>query len=161
MARKPTQFDNTEMKAFLNELNIMDYRYIPRWVDDCISGATTQVVGTQRFSPANLFNILRTLDTITTEAVLGYMNRKRDALGDKEVSERYAQLVAKAARTASGALKHHHNYYEVEIKKETQPEIKPLPYTDDEMACIKYLSLNAPFAELVAYEALLKEQYGI
>lgn len=159
MARKPTQYDNTEVKAFLIELETMDYRYVPRWMDDCISGAASQVAGTQKFSPANLFNILRTLDIITSESVLNLLNRKREVIGDALVSERYAQYVAKAARCASNAIAHHHNYFEVEVKKETLPEIKPLPYSDEEMACIRYLSLNAPFAELVAYEKLLKEQY--
>ena len=161
MARPATTYNNTNVKTFLTELETMDYRYIPSWMDDCISGAAGQVAGTQKFSPANLFNILRTLDTITTESVLSFLNRKREAMGEAMITERYAQYVAKAARCASNALEHHHNYYEVEAKKDLIPEFKPLPYDEEELRVIKYLSLNAPHSELVAYEELLKSQYGI
>lgn len=103
-------FDNTEVKNMLNELDCFNYNELPRWMDDCISGATTQVVGTQRFSPAALYNLLRSLDTVSSVTVAEALNRKREALGDAPVSTRYAQYVTKAIRTASGALSHHANH---------------------------------------------------
>lgn len=159
MARKPTSLDNTDVKNFLAETQILNYFELPRWLDDCFSGAAGQVAGTQKFSPAQLFNIVRSLDEITTESVLRFLNRKRDVVGDVQISERYAQYVAKAARVASQAIKYHRLYNKVDNTE--IEDVKPLPYSPEEMRVIKYLSLNSPHSELVAYEKLLKEQYGI
>lgn len=103
-------YDNTEVKGMLNDMDCFNYNDLPSWMDDCISGATTQVAGTQRFSPANLFNLLRSLDEVSSTTVATALNRKREAMGDAPVSDRYAQYVAKAMRTASQALSHHINH---------------------------------------------------
>lgn len=161
MARLPTSHNNINVKLFLNEFDTFDYFELPRWVDDCFSGACGQIAGNIRFSSIALFNIVRTLNEITTETVLRYLNRRKEALGETLVTERYAQYVAKAARCASQAIAHHKLYQQPESETNlTLDEIR-LPYTDEEMRVIKYLSLNAPFSELVAYEKLLKENYGI
>lgn len=110
MARPIAKHDNTDIKNMLVEQGFFDYNELPRWMDDCISGATTQVAGTQRYSPANLFNILRTLDELSTETVGSMINRKRIAFGDEPFSDRYVQYVTKAARCASQALSHHVNH---------------------------------------------------
>lgn len=107
MARLPTSHDNTATKEVLMDLEIFNYGDVPRWLDDVISGACGQVSGTQKFSPASLYNLISILDTITTETVETFLNRKRVALGDAPVSTRYAQYVAKAARCASEAVQYH------------------------------------------------------
>lgn len=153
--------DNKEVKQFLNSLDTFNYEDLPSWLDDVISGACGQVAGTQKFSPARLFNIISCLETISAKTIADLLNRKREALGEEKVSERYARYVASAARCASQAVAHHKSFRNVVIEEPVMKEFKPLPYSSDEMKVIKYLSLNAPFAELVAYEAQLKANYGI
>lgn len=160
MARKPTTYNNKDVKLFLHELDTFNYFELPRWVDDCFAGACGQIPGNIRFSSIALFNIVHSLDEISTETVLRLLNRRKEALGEPLVTERYSQYIAKAARCASQAIAHHKLYQQPESEATITPSYV-LPYTDDEMRVIKYLSLNAPFSELVAYEKILKENYGI
>lgn len=154
--------DNSECKEFLNNLYAFDYNEVPSWIDDVISGACGQVPGTQKFSPAKLFNILRSLDVITTDSVHKYLNRRAEALGDEECSDRYSRYVTQAVRCGSQAIIHHKAYQPLPEEIKYVPKVvAPLPYTDEEMKVLKRLSLTASFAEVQAYEAELKAKYEI
>lgn len=150
--------DNSATKLFLNDLDALCYSELPSWLDDCFAGAAGQLSGS-RIRPSRVFGLVRALEVINSDTVAQAINRKRLALGDQPYSERYCRMLAQACRCASQAIQHHKNYHTVEKGAELQ-ECAPLPYSEDEMRCIKYLSLNAPFSELVAYESELKAKYA-
>ena len=153
---------NTECKEFLNSLDALSYNEVPSWIDDVISGACGQVPGTQKFSPAKLFNMLRALDVITTDSVHTYLNRRAEALGDTPCSDRYTRYVTQAVRCGSQAITHHKAYQPLpEEPKYVAKAFTPLPYTDEEMGVLKRLSLTASFADVVAYETELKTKYNL
>lgn len=123
MARKPDVFDNSSVKAFMLENGFGgdgDYTELPKWMDDVFSGAAGQISGTQKFSPPRLWRLLCSLDTISTQTVMGAMNRKRVALGYEPVSERYAQYVCKALRCASQAIVYHKDKNNSSVRSEKQ-----------------------------------------
>lgn len=152
--------DNTEVKQFITDLNIIGYENIPAWMDDCCYGATGQLGHSdERLSPARILGILRCLDSISSKTVGQLLNRKREALGDELYSDRHVRRVAQVVRCASQAITYHKNFQPTTSAVEIA-ECKPLPYSDEEMKVIKHLSLNAPFAELKAYEETLKAKYG-
>lgn len=143
MARKPEEYDNSKIKRYMLENGYGgdgDYFELPRWMDDVFSGAAGQIAGTQKFSPPRLWRLLCSLDVISTESVKSAMNRKRLALGDAPISDRYAQYVCKALRCASQALTYHKDknvFTEAQKVEEPLDFTKQMKFTDIELDMIR------------------------
>ncbi len=156
-----TAISNREVRQYLISLGILDYdNDTPGWIDDIISGATSQVGGSARIGRSRLFHMLLALDEISTATVAQLLNRKRLALGDKPYGDRHCRKVAAALRCASGGISHHKGKYHVEPEPKIK-ECQPLPYTEQEMRELKRLSLQGPFSSVAAYEAELKAKYNL
>lgn len=155
--------NNRMVRQYLTNISSLRYEDLPGWIDDVISGATSQVGGSARIGRGRLFSMLLALDEITTATVAQLMNRKRIALGDKPYGARHCRKVAAALRCASNGIKHHQAYHREKPDIEAVPAfhgIKPLPYTSEEIRELKRLSLNSPFSASQAYEAELKAKYN-
>lgn len=143
MARKPEEYDNSKIKQYMLENGYGgdgDYFELPRWMDDVFSGAAGQISGTQKFSPPRLWRLLCSLDVVSTESVKTAMNRKRIALGDEPISDRYAQYVCKALRCASQALSYHKDKsetYEVRPVDKVADFTQQMNFTDIELDMIR------------------------
>lgn len=143
MARKPEEYDNSKIKRYMLENGYGgdgDYFDLPRWMDDVFSGAAGQISGTQKFSPPRLWRLLCSLDIVSTESVKTAMNRKRLALGDEPISDRYAQYVCKALRCASQALSYHKDKNECSVARAENSVVdfaQQMKFTDIELDMIR------------------------
>lgn len=159
--------NNRVVRQYLTTISNLRYEDLPGWVDDVISGATSQVGGSARIGRGRLFSMLLALEEITPATVAQLMNRKRLALGDAPYGDRHCRKVAAALRCASNGIKHHAQYHQEVAKAEEEIEtsptftsVQPLPYSEAEMRELKRLSLTAPFTSVQAYEAELKAKYS-
>lgn len=157
--------NNRAVKQYLTHASNLRYEDLPGWIDDVISGATSQVGGSARIGRGRLFSMLLALEEITPATVALLLNRKRLALGDKPYGDRHCRKVAAALRCASNGIKHHAQYQREITSTEPEPvptftSAKPLPYSEEEMRELKRLSLTASFSTIQAYEAELKAKYS-
>lgn len=153
--------NNREIRNYLSSLNSVELEGMPGWIEDIISGATSQVGGSARIGRGRLFGMLLALDEITPATVAQLMNRKRQALGEAPYGDRHCRKVAAALRCASNGIKHHRAKYDPKPVSDNAPSFQPspLPYSDDEMRELKRRSISGPFSELQKYESALKAKY--
>lgn len=79
---------------------------LPYWLDDVLTGASRSQ-GATKISPNMLLAILTVYDTITTDEIKTFLNRKREAIEGRSVtSESYLREIRKACDCAIKAITH-------------------------------------------------------
>ncbi|MGL4504203.1 MAG: hypothetical protein ACRCUF_00560, partial [Aeromonas sobria] len=117
--------DNRSVRQYLTNSTGLRYEDLPSWIDDVISGATSQVGGSARIGRGRLFSMLLALDEITPATVALLMNRKRLALGEAPYGDRHCRKVAAALRCASNGIRYHRDHRE-EVAKAAEVEPSPV-----------------------------------
>ena len=79
---------------------------LPYWLDDVITGASRSQ-GSSKISPMMLLTLLTVYDSITTDEIKTFLNRKREAIEGRTVeSESYLREIRKALTCAINAIEH-------------------------------------------------------
>lgn len=104
--RKPRQGKSTP-NLFLSEFRrIHNYHNMPSQVEDIFMGAVRQTTSANSLhNPYVVFNLLKTLNTISTESVYFAVNSRRPKA--EHISTRYAQELAAVCRNVISAFEHH------------------------------------------------------
>lgn len=90
---------------------------LPYWLDDVLTGASRSQ-GETKISPLMLLTLLTVYDTISTDEIKTFLNRKREALEGRSVtSESYLREIRKACDCAISAITH-----QLEIGKEWESD---------------------------------------
>ncbi|MCK7142558.1 hypothetical protein L8P30_09875 [Enterobacter asburiae] len=79
---------------------------LPYWLDDVLTGASRSQ-GSSIISPHMLLTLLTVYDSITTDEIKTFLNRKREAIEGRSVtSESYLREIRKACACAISAINH-------------------------------------------------------
>ncbi|ELI5583701.1 hypothetical protein MLN87_07450 [Escherichia coli] len=79
---------------------------LPYWLDDVLTGASRSQ-GSSKISPMMLLTLLTVYDSITTDEIKTFLNRKREAIEGRSVtSESYLREIRKALTCAINAIEH-------------------------------------------------------
>lgn len=79
---------------------------LPYWLDDVLTGASRSQ-GNTRISPLLLLTILTVYDSITTTEIKTFLNRKREAIEGRSVTnESYLAAIRRACDCAISAITH-------------------------------------------------------
>ncbi|WP_333501548.1 hypothetical protein [Kluyvera genomosp. 2] len=103
--RKPRQGKSTP-NLFQSEFRrIHNYHNMPSQVEDIFMGAVRQTTTGSNLNSYVVFNLLKSLNTISTESVYMAVNSRRPKA--EHIDVRYAQLLASACRNVISAFEHH------------------------------------------------------
>ena len=104
-ARKPRQPKETT-NTFRPDFNhIYQYSNMLPHVEDIFMGAIRQNTTNSNYNKYMVFNLLKSLDVISTENVFMMVNSNRPK--SEHISERYAQQLSSACRNVISAFEHH------------------------------------------------------
>jgi len=114
MARPTNTHDNSTVRTYLLEAIQLedDLHYgLSGWLDDVLTGAGrlngSLSSNTLPVSKGIILNLLLAHDVITAEAVKASLSRKRIALEEEMISDRYARHVASVIVAASKSIQYH------------------------------------------------------
>lgn len=94
----------TLINNFRKQIEDATYNGLPQWLDDVIYGSQRAHTGNTSIPFGLILHILSIFDEISTKKVLDHLNLKRRAVGDDEVSNRYAQQIVASCRNAISAI---------------------------------------------------------
>lgn len=77
---------------------------LPSWCKDCIYGSSRAHTDNTDVPYYFIYTLLSVYDEISTPLVKEFINRKRRAMGDKEVGDRYVRSVVASCRNAINAI---------------------------------------------------------
>ncbi|KJP43605.1 hypothetical protein SR70_04890 [Klebsiella aerogenes] len=79
---------------------------LPYWLDDVIVGASRSQ-GSSKISPNMILTILTVYDSITTDEIKTFLNRKREAIEGRSItSDSYLREIRKACACALSAIEY-------------------------------------------------------
>lgn len=103
--RKPRQGKETPNLFHAEFRHIHSYDNMPSKVEDIFMGAVRQTTTGSNLNPYVVFNLLKSMNTISTESVYMEVNSRRPKA--EHIDVRYAQLLACACRNVINAFEHH------------------------------------------------------
>lgn len=114
MARPANTHDNSTVRTYLIDAIQLDdelHYGLSGWLDDVLTGAGrlngSLSSNTLPISKGVILNLLLSHDTITAETVKASLSRRRIALEDAMISDRYARHVASVTVAASKSIQYH------------------------------------------------------
>ncbi|MBM1024058.1 hypothetical protein EIC82_22580 [Enterobacter sp. A11] len=121
--RKPRTGKETPNLFHAEFRHIHSYDNMPSTVEDIFMGAVRQTTTGSNLNPYVVFNLLKSLNTVSTESVYMAVNCRRPKA--EHIDVRYAQLLACACRNVISAFEHHS-----EVKNITSYYIEGTLYDD-------------------------------
>ncbi|UUR70696.1 hypothetical protein [Enterobacter asburiae] len=103
--RKPRTGKKTPNLFYAEFRHIHSYDNMLSTVEDIFMGAVRQTTTGSNLNPYVVFNLLKSLNTVSTESVYMAVNSRRPKA--EHIDVRYAQLVACACRNVISAFGHH------------------------------------------------------
>ena len=155
--------NNEPTIGYLLTIGGLTYDDLPSCITDLLYGAAGQIDGTRRMSPVFVYSMVMSLPIISTSTVGDWLNRKRELEGEANYSVRYIRKVTAAARCASKAIYHFSKTGgELDVPqryKAPTTETSSVPYSAEEKARLRWLSIHSSHSDYIDYLNTLKLKY--